>query len=207
MPGSVKRSDSRVNQLSLLHVQMEDNEHVLGTLSSVYAHSGSGQNKWRYARGYDGVKQVIANSVGEPAAEVIMNKILPNRNRSSNTRQMRRNTAISKQKLKSLIDETYKTLKDQLDHFDIHDRQRLLKKMFRDPNLRVICEEDVDSLEVAEVLKDPELNALMQAQAQEDGSEHVMEFLRAIDHYDTLVNDAEQHLQRLIKEGGVNDNQ
>ena len=99
MTNSISRSKSGIDQLQALHNQMDEGDHVRGDLRSVYVHSGKAKvdpskylnirhlsKEWEYARGYDGIKQVVANSVGKAKADEIMKAILPGRGRRPSLR-------------------------------------------------------------------------------------------------------------------------
>ncbi|MCG8649447.1 MAG: organ-specific protein, partial [Pirellulales bacterium] len=191
--------------------------------------------RWQYARGYGGVKRVLANSVGKTKADEIMKAVCSNRDRSwRKTFWTPRNEAITKQQLGDIIQKTRQTLQEQRQSRCLNDRdqQRCFDKIFRTTknknikhtkdfkglkdNKKIKDFEDIHKIEafknstvktlgLAEALKDPALKALLHAQAAKDGTTQNIDFLQETEHYDALVKDADRHLKYLIGEGIVDE--
>ncbi|MCG8652007.1 MAG: molybdopterin-dependent oxidoreductase, partial [Pirellulales bacterium] len=232
MTNSISRSKSGIDQLQALHNQMDEGDHVRGDLRSVYVHSGKAKvdpskylnirhlsKEWEYARGYDGIKQVVANSVGKAKADEIMKAILPGRGRSQKAYWLPHQKGITKAELDVIIQKTLQVKRKQPYFSKDSDQHRCFGKIFgkdkssgiryingpKDINdiedFKKLKETDkqinndfknrtVEPLGLAEALEDPELNALIHAQAVKDLAAENIEFLKETEHYDTLVHDA-----------------
>ncbi|MCG8648458.1 MAG: hypothetical protein MI861_01415, partial [Pirellulales bacterium] len=219
----IERSGGNLTQLHKLYTQMGKDEHVRGDSKGVFAQSGQGQVKsnpnWfhkdelnearQYARGYDGVKQMIARSVGEHQAERIMGKVMDGKSHRGWTKcWMPRRTAMTKQQLKQIIAKTYQTLARQLARHDVHQRQGWLLKMYpQAEKLQDIHDPPRDSANkgepkrLADALRDPELRSLICAQAAMDLEGDNMELLNDMEHYDALVEGAKSHMRYMESEG------
>ncbi|MCG8648949.1 MAG: hypothetical protein MI861_03905, partial [Pirellulales bacterium] len=202
---TITRSTSDITQLQKLHHQMSDDQHISGDSTQVYAQTGPGKvtknPNWfhkdelskarHYAQGYDGVQQAIARSVGESAAKEIMQKVMGGRSHRGFTKcWMPRKSAISKQELKSILDETYKTLHAQIARGDSQDRQRLLDK---------VCPNGITSrLSLSEALEDPELKALIGIQFEKERDKAKADSHQNKDTHQQPANDSELHQQYWI---------
>lgn len=217
MPNSINRSKIDVNRLAQLYYQMEDGQHVEAGRSSVYGKSGASSvqhaglqhwNDWRtaesFAKGYDAVKQAVVRSVGKPQAEHIMQKILGKKGRSQGWKSCwkPRQTAITKQQLKKIVDATYDALAKQMPRQDVKKRRRMLQKMYPNAaNIRAIEDGKEYFMDLCDVMRDPELKEFIHSYSTMEHSEESFDFLQECEHYDSLVSHAERLEQSLIHEG------
>ncbi|MCG8652672.1 MAG: hypothetical protein MI861_22725, partial [Pirellulales bacterium] len=187
---------------------MKNANHVEANSTQIYQKFGSetvsdtrGNNREpgkRFSKGYAAVRKIVANNVGDQAADKVMKRVLKNdttRRDGWATFWNPRKSAITRKQLGQIITEAYKEVNSQMLRVDNVERDKLLAEL---------SGEDGKPLELHEVLKNPELSKLLRAQAIADNNVGHLNLLRDCEDLDKLAEEA-RGLQVDLNVAGIKD--
>lgn len=176
-----------------LHGQMDDKDHLEGSLVSLYKaptrKESSEKNVGffeanRYADAKKHVRNIIAKQVGDARANKIMENVLGSDQRRDGWRRFWKpnRTAISKGHLNDLINQTKQarqTYDPTIAKLSMQKRHQLIDHFDGESN------KDKD---LAELMQNKDANRMIRSTAKKNGKSHQMEFLDAVENFENHVD-------------------